>query len=93
MEHDVPDRGARPTESGTAGDDPLGDLTPNGQRQGDQRSDEPFGPRGSESTRYHANNSHDLDPETMGQGVVEDVFEQTARAPVPALGKNDSNGR
>jgi hypothetical protein len=93
MGNDVPDGVVRPSESGMAGDNPLRALTPGGQRPDGQSPDEPFGPRGSESGRYNVNDSHDLDPETMGQGVVEDAFEKTARAPVPVLGNSDQKPR
>ena len=79
MDKGKSDRGARTEESGVDEDIPVADATSGDEGIDDASSDQPFRPGKPE--KYAADQSNDVDPESMGQSLVEDGPQETSTPP------------
>ena len=79
MDKGKSDRGARMDESGVDEKIPVADATSGDEGIDDASGDKPFVPGKPE--KYAAEQSKDVDPESMGQDPVEDRPQETSTPP------------
>ena len=79
MDKGKSDRGARMEESGVDENIPVADATSGDEGIDDASDDKPFIPGKPE--KYAAEQSNDMDPESMGQNAVENAPRRTSTPP------------
>ena len=79
MDKGKSDRGVRTEESGVDENIPVADATSGDEGVDDAPADKPFIPGKPE--KYGAEQSHDVDPESMGQNAGEELPRRTSTPP------------